>query len=83
MYPIDPATGVLGRDPCAFVAHAEHSGVDVSRQGGAHCHQALLAPCGRFLLVPDLGADRVVVYVVDGGSIAPHSALATAPGSGQ
>jgi 6-phosphogluconolactonase len=32
------------------------------RQSGPHAHGVTLDPSGRFLLVPDMGADRVFVY---------------------
>jgi 6-phosphogluconolactonase len=35
------------------------------RQAGPHPHGVTLAPGGRFLLVPDMGADRIFVYRVD------------------
>ncbi|WP_250502497.1 lactonase family protein [Caballeronia sp. AZ7_KS35] len=35
------------------------------RQMSAHAHDALVDPSGRYVLVPDLGADRVFVYRFD------------------
>jgi len=35
------------------------------RQANPHPHGVTLAPGGRFLLVPDMGADRIFVYRVD------------------
>ena len=42
----------------------------------AHAHAVVLSPKARFLLVPDLGANRVVMYRWDGktGSLAPAAA---------
>ena len=37
-------------------------GPNRDRQRGPHCHQCLLSPCGRFVLVCDLGLDTVFVY---------------------
>jgi 6-phosphogluconolactonase len=59
------------------------------RQASAHAHGVTVSPDGRFVLVPDLGADRVFVYGFDGAThtllqddgAAPR-AYATAPGSG-
>lgn len=34
------------------------------RQNAPHPHQALLDPTGKFILVPDLGADKIYVYAV-------------------
>ncbi|RBQ80325.1 hypothetical protein VDGD_00431 [Verticillium dahliae] len=55
-----------------------------SRQEAPHPHQVAIDPTGRFLLVPDLGADLVRVYLIDPPTLALHSIepLVTAPGSG-
>ena len=37
-------------------------GPNAGRQERPHCHQCLFSPCRRFVLVCDLGLDRVVVY---------------------
>ena len=56
------------------------------RQTGAHAHAAVLDPTGRFLLIPDLGADRVFVYRFDRRSRAlspaPVPFLQLPPGTG-
>ena len=56
------------------------------RQRGPHAHGVTVAPGGRFLLVPDLGADRVFVYRFDpvARTLSPNDPpWATAePGSG-
>lgn len=43
------------------------------RQSGPHAHGVTLDPSGRFLLVPDMGADRVFVYRYDDatGALSP------------
>lgn len=41
------------------------SGKDPRRQEGPHAHSVDLSPDGRFLLVSDLGLDRVVIYRFD------------------
>ncbi len=43
----------------------EGSGPDKQRQDHSHAHSALASPDGRFLLVNDLGLDRIVVYRID------------------
>ncbi|KAG7131857.1 6-phosphogluconolactonase like protein [Verticillium longisporum] len=55
-----------------------------SRQEAPHPHQVAIDPTGRFLLVPDLGADLVRVYLIDPSTLTLHSIepLVTAPGSG-
>lgn len=39
-----------------------------SRQDVAHPHEALLDPTGKFLLVPDLGADLIRIFSIDANS---------------
>ena len=65
------------------------SGPNPHRQASAHAHNAVVDPSGHYVLVPDLGADRVFVYGFDGATHAllpdrgePPRALATPPGSG-
>jgi 6-phosphogluconolactonase len=56
------------------------------RQQGAHAHGVTIDPSRQFLLVPDLGADRVFVYRLgaDGRQLAPAATpfLQLPPGSG-
>lgn len=59
------------------------------RQASAHAHSAAVDPSGRYVLVPDLGADRVFVYGFDRAThklaaddAAQPRAFATPPGSG-
>jgi 6-phosphogluconolactonase len=64
--------------------HHEGSGPNARRQGEPHPHSANIDPSGRYVLVPDLGIDRVVIYRMD----AARAALTRAgeapvePGSG-
>jgi 6-phosphogluconolactonase len=60
------------------------SGPDKDRQEGPHPHFAGASPDNRFLLVPDLGADQVVIYRIDHetATLTAHGAAALAPGSG-
>jgi 6-phosphogluconolactonase len=55
-----------------------HASKATDRQQRPHAHGVTFSPCGRWLLVPDLGADRVYVYQRDvkGEGIQPHE---TAP----
>jgi 6-phosphogluconolactonase len=43
----------------------EGSGVNKDRQEKPHVHSTVLSPDDRYLLVPDLGTDRVNIYSVD------------------
>jgi 6-phosphogluconolactonase len=55
-----------------FVQH-KGSSVNKDRQAGPHAHGVVPDPSGRFLYVPDLGLDQVLVYRIDAaaGTIAP------------
>ncbi|HNR98382.1 MAG TPA: lactonase family protein [Planctomycetota bacterium] len=76
------ADGRLGART-ALIAH-EGSGADRSRQKGPHAHCVDLDAANKFLLVADLGIDRIVVYRFDAaaGTLAPHGRAALAPGAG-
>lgn len=50
-----------------FHQHAGAS-VDPKRQMGPHPHEAVLSADNRFLFIPDLGLDKVVVYRLDAAS---------------
>jgi 6-phosphogluconolactonase len=69
----------------AFDQH-HGSGVNRARQEGPHAHEAVFSPDNRYLLVPDLGLDQVLVYRFDAarGTIAPNDPpfAVVAPGSG-
>lgn len=60
----------------------EGGGPVPSRQGSAHPHQAVFSPDGEHLLVTDLGADVVRVFVVDRPSCQLHLAGACAVPAG-
>lgn len=78
------ADGGIGPAACS-VAHAGH-GPDAARQEGPHPHCALASPDNRFVLVADLGIDRIVVYRFDAetGALAPAEPpyVQLAPGGG-
>ena len=75
MYPLND-DGSIGH-VSAFRQHKGRS-VDENRQAGPHAHAVVLSPDNRFLFVPDLGMDMVVVYAVDfeRGSLAVRDDLA-------
>jgi len=78
------ADGKLG-EASAFVQQ-RGSSVNPARQSGPHAHCVLFSPDNRFLLVADLGADRIFVYRFDAanGSITPNDPpfAAAKPGAG-
>jgi 6-phosphogluconolactonase len=64
----------------------QHSGRSVHpRQESPHVHATVLSPDNRFLYVPDLGKDKLMIYAFNqqNGELAPKdTALSTQPGSG-
>ncbi len=69
--------------PGGFIQH-EGSSVNAQRQEGPHAHCARTSPDGRFVLVPDLGIDIVLVHALDAekAMIRPTSGGVVPPGSG-
>ncbi len=67
-----------------LVKHGQGSGVVANRQAESHPHWVGTSPDNRFMLVPDLGMDRVVVYELDAetAKLKPHSQVAVPPGAG-
>jgi 6-phosphogluconolactonase len=66
------------------VSFVEQSGKSASskRQSSPHAHQILTALDNRFVLVPDLGTDKLLVYQFDGGALIESSSISSKPGSG-
>jgi len=66
------------------IEHGDGSNVDSQRQKTAHPHWVGTSPDNRFLLVPDLGLDRVVVYELDAekAKLTPHARIPVPPGAG-
>lgn len=66
------------------VEHGKGSGVNQRRQADSHPHWVGTSPDNKFLMVPDLGMDRVVVYSLDEntGKIKLHSKVPVPPGAG-
>jgi 6-phosphogluconolactonase len=69
--PIEP-DGSLG-EATDFVQH-EGSSIDPMRQAGPHAHAVEIDPANRYVFVPDLGLDRVMIYAFDpaAGTLAPN-----------
>ncbi len=53
------------------VIQHEGSGVNKGRQEKPHVHSVVLSPDNRFLMVPDLGTDKVNSYAFHAGSVNP------------
>ncbi len=45
----------------------QHTGssVDPARQQGPHAHATVISPDGRFVFIPDLGLDKLMIYQMD------------------
>jgi 6-phosphogluconolactonase len=74
-------------EPATSVVIGEGSGPVQDRQEGPHAHMVILDPGQKFLLVPDLGTDKVMIYTFDHekGSLIPNPAqpfFRLTPGSG-
>lgn len=67
-----------------LLEHNDPSGVVVNRQKTCHPHWVGLSPDNRFVIVPDLGADRVYVHRLDAtnGELTRHGSVKTPPGGG-
>lgn len=79
------ADGSLG-EACDFKQH-HGSSIDPRRQAGPHAHAVTLDRANRFLFVPDLGMDKVIIYAFDPqtGQLTPNPDqpwIAMAPGAG-
>lgn len=62
----------------------EGSGPNKDRQMGPHVHSTILSADNKYLYVPDLGIDKVMIYAFDktNGSLKYTSAAASLPGNG-
>jgi 6-phosphogluconolactonase len=74
-------TAASREKPHTLIQHTG-KGTHPTRQMAAHAHAVVLSPKARFLLVPDLGANRVVMYRWDGkdGSLTPAERFRSSTG---
>jgi 6-phosphogluconolactonase len=76
--------GRLGEATC-FVQH-KGSSINPQRQQGPHAHAVYVDAANRFVFVPDLGMDKVMIYRLDTaeGKLVPSdpASLSMAPGAG-
>ena len=81
VYPIQ-LDGSLGE--ASDVVQHEGSSLDPVRQSGPHAHAVTLDNQGKFVYVPDLGLDQVVIYKLDTecGKLKSVGAVHTRPGAG-
>jgi 6-phosphogluconolactonase len=57
---------------CDYIQH-EGSSVNPNRQGESHPHMIANTPDRRYVLIVDLGIDKVQVYQLDNGKLSLHS----------
>ncbi len=73
-------------EPNAVTARHQGHGLDPKRQDAPHPHCAAFSPGGRWLLVADLGIDRIVIYPCnrESGRFDPvaHASAEAGPGRG-
>ena len=81
LLPIDD-TGTLGK-ASAFIQH-EGSSVNKDRQGEPHAHSVTFDASGKFLIVADLGIDKLAIYKYDAavGSLTAADPAVLKPGAG-
>lgn len=58
------------------------SGPDTERQEAPHAHMVLFDPTGQRVLGTDLGTDRINVFALENGQLAPRDRAQLKPGSG-
>jgi len=82
LFSLDSSGEILKRTQVIHLK--ESTGVIPDRQEKAHPHYATFDPSGKYLLVPDLGADAVHVYEVhlDSASLSHHDSVKSLPGTG-
>jgi 6-phosphogluconolactonase len=81
VFPIEQ-NGGLGQ-ATDFVQH-KGSSVNRERQEAPHPHEVVMSPDNRFVLVPDLGLDEIVIYPFNSakGKLGTAHSVKVAPGSG-
>lgn len=73
-----------GLDPAVSSAAHEGTGPNAARQERAHAHCIFATPDNRFVIVADLGIDKVVAHRFDAatGALSPGRETSLPPGSG-
>lgn len=79
---LDESGGLVERSD--LQQHPPGSGVVAGRQETSHAHWTGTSPDDRFVFVPDLGMDKVVIYKLDSsaGTLTPHGYGECPPGGG-
>ncbi len=81
VYPLN-TDGTL-KPQSALVKH-EGKGPDSNRQEGPHVHATVISPDEKYLFVPDLGIDKIMIYPIDvkSGKLGTASFVSVDSGSG-
>lgn len=81
-YPLQD-DGSIG-ERVSLIEHDDPSGVVPNRQAACHPHWVGTSPDNRYVLAPDLGADKIYVHQLDAetGELTPHGSVDTPPGGG-
>ena len=72
-------------EPAVQNFHYEEGGINPVRQERAHIHAAVFSPDGKYIYVPDLGADKIRSYAFNTAQKKPlteKQSIDTSPGSG-
>ncbi|OQD83236.1 hypothetical protein PENANT_c017G01772 [Penicillium antarcticum] len=82
-YTWNSSTGHLARTQ-TFTYQLPAPGPVPDRQDASHPHGVIVDPTGRFVLVPDLGMDRIHIFKISpsNGHLQPQAPLLVEPGSG-
>ncbi|CAI7589912.1 unnamed protein product [Penicillium glandicola] len=82
-YTLDPTSGLLNQTQ-QFIYEIPAPGPVADRQDAPHPHGSIVDPTGRYVLVPDLGMDRIHIFKIcpSSGLLQPQKPLLVKPGSG-
>jgi len=76
--------GTIGKN-VDFIQHKGHS-INPERQESPHPHSIILSPDNRYVFVPDLGLDKILIYKLDQetGKLSPNNIpyISLKPGAG-
>ncbi|MDQ0218799.1 lactonase family protein [Peribacillus cavernae] len=79
-YQIEDEDGAIS--PAISAIQHEGSGPNKDRQEKAHAHYSGFTPDEKYVVVVDLGTDKLITYTLDNGQLTEVQSLAVNPGSG-
>lgn len=82
-YKVDPITASYTHLQ-SFNFTQSKPGPNPGRQAAPHPHQVLVDPTGKYLVIPDLGADLIRIFYIDPITllVSPRPSIPVTPGSG-